>query len=278
MNSPLQQFVKLHRARLTVAGTAVRIVHQSDVVRTAGSQTLDPYIAQRALIFYRSITNIIMDLQQGYPLNTFKETLARIPQSESFRTSHFGEIAACLFAEEVVGLKRLYSKLSLLTAENANANKMDLLLYDPGKVPLEFVLGEVKCSAKSISDGDPPRHHESCFASLFKSMREYTTTDLEFDLAAIKDRLNDSDIPQGDKARIIDALRPYSQRRVRYAGFVVIDASTRRDDEAQVLATRASDKEWDVDLVGFESYSAISESVYKRLEGVLEALRRACSP
>lgn len=276
MSPPLQQLIKIHRAKLATHGTAVRIVYHTELIRKNAAISLDAYIAERAPAIYRPIAKAVNDLRHGFYLNTFKETLARIPTAETFQSSHFGEIAACLFAEEVLGLKKLYNKLSLLTAENSNAFKMDLLLYDDTKSAIEFVFGEVKSSAKSVADGDPPRHDVSCYPSLFKSLREYTDADQEFDLAAIKDRLDQSD----DKVRaaILTALQPYGTKSIRYAGFVTIDSATRRDKETGVLLTRASPKKFDVDLICIEDYSAVAVSVFNRLNDILSALRRACSP
>jgi hypothetical protein len=244
------------------------------VVPEASDLKLAAYIAERAPEFYRPISDIIRELEGGLPLSVLKETLARLPTAESFQSSHFAEIAASLFAEEIMGLKRIYSKLSTLTAENANGYKMDLLLYDPNTEPVELVFGEVKSSDK-MPTPDPAGHDQSCYASLFNSLREYGEDDLAFDLAAIKDRLGH--VSEADRERLRAILKPYTPRTVRYAGFVLIDDGTFRSEEAAVLACRKSDKTFEVDLVGVDGYSASAKSAFDRLHTVLEALRSACS-
>lgn len=274
MPSGLSNFITTHRAKLTFASSGVRIVHRSAVAAEASGLKLAAYIADRAPEYYRSISDIIRELEGGPPLTVLKETLARLPTAESFQSSHFGEIAASLFAEEVMGLRRIYSKLSTLTAENANGYKMDLLLYDPSTDPITLVFGEVKSSDKAPGS-DPAGHDRSCYASLFDSLREYSQEDLAFDMGAIKDRL--SSLPESDRERIRAVLKPYTPREIRYAGFVVIDDGTFTQDEAAILSSRKSDKVFDVDLLGVDGYSVTAQGAFGRLRNVLDALRSACS-
>jgi Cap4 SAVED domain len=260
------QFVETARVQLTWEGlTCVRAVLQSEIVRVSPlSNQLDGYMAGVVPYYYRDPADIARSIPESLFTTAIRDTLSRLPKAESFRESHFGEIMAGVFAEEMLGLRLLYSKLSLLSTENANANKMDLVLYDPRDEPIEFVLAEVKSSPKHSTDGLPAGHDKSCFASLFRSLRDYHEDDQSFDLAVAKDRL--SRVPEEDRARVRAALDPYSGSKVRYAGFCVIDTSTRDRDEASVLATRESSKEFDVDLLCVAELPHVIETVYRHLE------------
>jgi len=276
MPGSLARFLRLHRMRLSFSEAELRAVYRSTLANVEDPPSLASLLANQAVPFYRPIPALVEDLEGGLPLSTFKEALARLPTAPSFRSSHFGEIVACIFAEEVLGLRRIYSKLSLLTAENANAFKMDLLMYDPSTDPWEVVLCEVKSSPKHADDGMPPRHDTSCYADVFNSLRGYDADDLSFDLAAARDRLGH--LPAGDRERLKAALRPYSsQQTLRYAAAAVIDESTFNADEARILATRNSPKEFEVDVVGLDGYASTADEVFARLDGVLKALRDACS-
>jgi len=268
----LQPFLRIARAKITPIDGAARIVYRSELVRSTADATLESFFSDRAPLFYRDVASIASRLEEGYFLTAFSETLARLPDSPRFQESHFGEIAACIFAEEVLGLRRIYSKLTLLTAENANAYKMDLLLYKPSTDPLEFVFGEAKISTKSVEDSNPPRHDTSIFASLFDSMREYKESDLHFDLSAASDRL--AALPGEDQARIRAALQPYAERRITYAGFIAIDVETYHEAEASVLQTRGSTKKFDVDVLCVERLQEVASAVYT----TLDTLRAQCSP
>jgi len=195
-----------------------------------------------------------------------RETLSRIPSAESFRESHFCEIVSGIFAEEVMGLTRIYSKLTLLTAENANAYKMDLVLCRPAANPVEFVFAEVKSSCK---DTIPANHDKSCFADLFTSFNGYLSADLEFDLTSARDQVEA--LPSEYRSKVRRALLPYGSRVLTYAGFVVIDSSTFDPLESRILATRKNKKEFDVDLLCIETLRDVSHTTYSILEKQLES-------
>jgi hypothetical protein len=179
---------------------------QSTFAASGDGIVLSEYVADRAPLFYRRLEYVVNDLKAGLFLTAFRDTLAKLPTAESFQESHFGEIVAGLFAEDITPLRRLYSKLSLLTAENANAFKMDLLLCNPKATPVEFVFGEVKSSSKSPSDGLPAGHDASIYKKLFESFNKYEKGDLEFDLTAARD--NVEALPAADTERVKDALLP----------------------------------------------------------------------
>jgi hypothetical protein len=264
------QFVRVQRASFTHHKELVRAVYVSELHKSAGESALAGYISDKAPLFYRDPAKILKGLEEGYFLTPFKETLLRLPISESFRESHFGEITAAIFAQEVVGLRKIYSKLSLLTAENANAFKMDLILFDPNTDPITLIFGEVKSSSKSAADGLPAKHDGSCFASLFKSLNSYSPEDLEFDLTTAKDNIDA--LPEPERSKVKNALLPYAATPLKYAGFTVIDTATRDADEVAMLGTRKADKNWDVDVICVDEYLAVATKVYERLD----AIRQAC--
>ncbi len=265
----LLHFIRAKRELIDGGKAGVRIVYRSEIVRDGPQHQLDEYISDRAPLFYRPLEAIIADLTAGLFMTAMKSTLSKLPSSESFQNSHFGEIVAGLFAEEVLGLRRIYSKLAQLTTENANANNMDLLMYDPSSSPMRFVFGEVKCSPKAAVNGLPANHHNSCFADMFRSMKSYSRSAQNFDLVAARDNLGK--IPEGDRERVRSALTPYSGSTVHYAGFALIDTSTYSIDEAQVLRTRKSEREFEVDLVCLESFSHVARLVYKSLQEPLKS-------
>ena len=265
-------FVRTHRVRLTATGSVLRTVHWSDVGREVPQGTLQEYVCDRLPLFYRDPEAVANTLRDGYFITAVKETLRRLPMAESFQESHFGEIVAALFAEDVLGLRRLYSKLTYLSTQNSNAYKMDLVLCDLSADPVEFVFAEVKSSMKDATHDGPPFHSASCYASIFASLNDYGDEDREFDLQAARDHLvNFSDT---DRIRIRTALLPYPAPRVRYAAFAVIDSATRDDDDMSVLATRVNSKNFEVDVIGVETLSAVVEESWTFLSSLRERLNR----
>jgi len=265
----LPSFLKASRISLQLNGKAVRKVLQSEALSVSPKDQilLAKYISSKAPLFYRNLDKIASEMASSQHFGAvIKETLARIPIEPSYRESHFCEIVSGIFAEEVVGLKRIYSKLTLLSAENSNAYKMDLVLFRPNTDPLEFVFGEVKSSHKTSI---PPNHHKSCFADLFNSFNGYKAADLNFDLGAAQDHVEA--LPSDEREKVKAALRPYGNRIVTYAGYIVIDSSTFLIEEAKVLGTRKNDKEFDVDLICVETLKDVSSGTFSILDQQLKA-------
>ena len=218
-------------------------------------------MADRAPLYYRSPDKVAEMLHEGLFRTAFVETVRRLPTASHFRDSHFGEILSAVFAEEVVGWRLLYSKLRLATAENSNPYKMDLLFLDPENDVPTVILGEVKSSMKSLT---PAGHEKSCYPSLFDSLRNYSENDLQYDLTAARDQVDQLPANEREKAR--RALKPYGGGAIRYAGFLVIDAATREDGETSMLASRKSEKEFDIDLVCVDELSEVCGSTYEMLD------------
>ena len=221
-------------------------------------------IADRAPLFYRSPDQIAELLKEGYFRTAFREALRKLPTSAHFQASHFAEILSAMVAQELMGWRLIYSKLKLLTAENANAYKMDLVFFDPCQAEPTLVLGEVKSSMKS---DHPANHHKSCYPAIFDSLRTYSDTDLAYDLTAARDNIDS--LPDDERQIVRNALLPYATPNIVYAGFVVIDTDTRTEKETAMLATRKSLKVFDIDLLCVDEVASVSESTY----GILEAMR-----
>lgn len=241
-----------------------RVVHRAEVAREGTTSSLEDYMADRAPYYYKD-PNQVADLFKGpYFLSAIRKVLLKLPKAASFRESHFGEIMAAVYGEEILGLQLLYSKLAGLTSENANAYKMDLLFFRPGAAPAEFVFAEVKSSMKTAAEGLPAEHDKTCFSNLFSSFKRYGDGDLEFDLAAIEERLGD--IPEPDRAEIRRSLLPHQEREVRFAGFCVIDDSTHDSKESSLLATRKSKRSFNVDLLCVAELPAVVDATFAQLD------------
>jgi hypothetical protein len=265
----LTSFISTSRVELQFNGRrAVRRVSRSDIVRAADPGVLEHYMAERIPTYYRDPDSIAADLRDGYFLRAIADTLARLPEADSFRDSHFGELIATEFAIAAMGLRLLYSKLRLLTAENSNAYKMDVVLYDPETDPIELVFLEVKSSFKEAG-GTAPGHDRSIYKALFDSLNAYAKSDLRYDLTAARDRL--ADIRTDDRQRVTDALTQYGGPTVRYAGVCSIDIETFVSDEASLLATRSNQKNFDVELLCVAEFAQVIDATYAKLEAIRDA-------
>lgn len=261
---PLTRFVSIARDVLTCSGTAVRIGHISEIHEKVDEDLIYEYLADELPFFYRNIEDIVSSLRDGYFRTTIRDTLNKLPKAKSFKESHMGEIISAIFARDVLGLKILYKKLTLLTAENSNAYKMDLVLYRIDGDVVYIIFGEVKMSAKSsVTAGKT--HKNSIYPSLFSSIKQYETKDRDFDLAAAKDQIKYLDLPE--REIIAEALKPYSgKKKIEYAGFIVIDLLTKDIKDMEMLLTKPSNKEFNVDVICVQNLSDNIINSYEALE------------
>lgn len=265
-------YLRLTRARLAQGKSPhVRAVYRSEIVRAPEKgEPFERWMIGKVPLYYRRPEAIADSFTRATDFRKpLRDTLRRLPSAASFQASHFGEIVAGVFTEQVLGLSLLYSKLSLLSAENANANNMDLVLYDALPKDLEFVFAEVKSSVKP--GPDPAAHDKGTFKKLFESFNAYKDKDREFDLAVIEERLQE--LPAGDAERVLAALSIDGDPVVRYAGVCVIDAATQSDDESSVLATRKNDKKFDVDVICVAELGAVASATYGQLEEMAHLVR-----
>jgi hypothetical protein len=261
----LQNYVHVARARVQPGdGDTARAVYRSEIIRAPdGDEPLEQWLTGKVPFYYRDPAEIARSFQRATDFRKpIRDTLLRLPSAASFQESHFGEILAAVFCEQILDLKRLYSKLALLSAENTNAHKMDLVLYEELKDTVAFVLAEVKSSTKQ--GPAPARHDRGCFAELFRSLNDYREQDLEFDLAVIEDRMRE--MPDEDAQRIRRALQPDADTEIRYAGVCVIDSSTHREQETRVLSSRAAKRDFDVELLCVAELSEVASLTYARLQ------------
>lgn len=234
----LPYFILERRIRISCSDGFVQIREgfRTCIADRQGDDMLYQYVADRLPLFYRTAEAIADDLRSGQRfLTPFRDTLRRLPTSKGHQKSHFGEVLASIFAEEVLGYRLLYSKLSLLTAENTNPYKMDVLLVDMDTDPLVFYLLEAKCSTQVPHHGQRVYHKHGIYKGLIRSLREYEGKDRSFDLSAARDRL--SNFSEAEAKRIKEALIPPPTPTVKTLGVAAIDIlSEHVDDTDYVLS------------------------------------------
>jgi hypothetical protein len=238
-------------------------------VREANGYRLARYMADRAPTFYRDPRLIIEKIRQGYPDTAMQAVYRRLPTREGFQKSHFGEILSAVFAEEQLEWRPIYSKLSVTTSENSNANKMDVLMYVPDTNPLKFVFIEVKSSQRICLTKKRAYHNSGCYKDLFDTLEGHSENDKEFDLDAVESNIDK--IRESDRDIIRDTLVPYGPKIVTYAGFCVIDASTKDDGELQFLALQPHSKDIDVDVIAIDNLPKLTGDTWARLDRIRRA-------
>jgi hypothetical protein len=150
----IKDFVVAQEVGLTCSFTGVSLVRSGwrVVLDDNAKQTLPRYAAGKISYYYRIPKNIGADFAAEHDaIEMIQSLLHRLPTQDKFRNSHFGEIMCAVYMQEALGLKRLYSKLTLLTAENTNAHKMDAFFVDLSTTPYTYVAVEAKSSIQPTS-------------------------------------------------------------------------------------------------------------------------------
>ena len=260
----LTVFVKSLPRPVKLLGSALRNVRICEIIEKVDDLEIYTFFANKIPYFYRDIEDIIRDIKAGFFVQAVKDTLNRMPEEQSFKESHMGEIIASQFARDMSNLKLMYSKLKLLTTENGNVYKMDLVLYCIDGENVEIVFVEVKMSPKNTLTR---KHSKSVYPSLFDSLREYEVKDREFDISLARDQIKNLLDP--DRTILENALMPYSRKMTySYLGIIVIDMATIDEDDMQILYTRSSNKKFEIDVVCIENLAINIDKSYKMLKSM----------
>src|SRR3989442_10617363 len=129
-------------------GTAVlRKGWRTLLADSVGKEYLAHLIAGQIPYYYRKPENIAADFSRRHnALDMIMELANKAPKTAKFRQSHCGEIFCSLYVEQVLGFRRLYSKLALTTSEDTNVHKMDAFFVDVTKTPFTYLEVEAKTS------------------------------------------------------------------------------------------------------------------------------------
>lgn len=220
------------------AGTQrVRDGKRSTLAPTAAGMSLGYYISGLLPFHYRTPENIGLDFAAGHhAIEMVYSLFASLPTTTKFQTSHCGEILASDFVEKVLGYKRLYSKLTLTTAEDTNVHKMDGFFVDLSKEPFHYLLVEAKASVLPTQASSFSGHRHGLLPRMIASIGEYTLGDKRFDLTKIRDNLEEFD--PNVAAQIRKDLVPPGPINSTFLGIAVINATTvNQPDDDFILVT-----------------------------------------
>jgi len=184
--------------------------------------------------YYRSPEKIGNEFKARHnALEMLIDLAVKMPTSEKFQRSHCGEILCSIYLEDILGLKRLYSKLTLTTAENTNVHKMDAFFVDTTDKKFEYYAVEAKCSVLPTATSQFSGHRHGILKQMIASLDGYSDIDERFDFAAIRDNLEDGVYSDKEKAQIRKDLIPPGPERLTTLGIAAINLCTvsERDDD-----------------------------------------------
>ena len=111
---------------------------------------------------------------------------SQAPTIPKFQNSHSGEILSSVYLEKVLGYRRLYSKLTMTTAENTNVHKMDGFFVKTDKDPYHYLFVEGKTSVHPTGSSTFKGHRYGLLKQMVRSIGKYVPGDERFDFTRIQ--------------------------------------------------------------------------------------------
>jgi len=194
---------------------------------TPNDRDLPYYIAGQIPFFYRSPDKIADEFRQrSNALDLVVDLATKAPTNPKFQQSHCGEIIAALYLEDILGFRRLYSKLTLTTSENTNVHKMDGFFVDTGQSPYLYIAVEAKSSILPTERSGFSGHRYGILNQMIKSLGKYSVIDKRFDLTVIRDNLEKFAFSIEEQSQIRKDLLPPGPSNLINIGMATINKST----------------------------------------------------
>lgn len=204
-----------------------------------GDWSVAHHVAGQLPYFYREPKSIARDFQERRnALDMIRDMVVKLPTTPKFQQSHFGEVLSSIFLEDVLGLRRLFCKLTMTTSENTNVHKMDGFFVDTSTSPFTFFAVEAKSSVLPTVRTKRRSHRSGILKEMTASLENYGPVDERFDFTTIRDNLEHGF--SGDEAsEIRDELVPPGPHTLRRIGFAVINECTINQDDDDYILTQA---------------------------------------
>lgn len=272
--SKLKNFIA-HEIELSASEDGVEAVRQGRRVVLADDHngySLGKYLAGQLPQHYRSLEGITADILSGD--STLEAVLAMIscmPTVASFQNSHCGEIAAAHYIEDYLGYRRLYSKLTMTTAENTNAHKMDGLFVKTTCDPFEYLFVEVKCSVLPTDKTPTKTHRSGILKQMIESLDCYHQDDPRFEYTRIRDNLDKSFTPSESKS-IRSDLTPPGPENLRFLGVSVTNRVTVNPGDDDFILSNACSLDFNYHAIAVTDLAALAHDAYGKWAATKEAL------
>jgi hypothetical protein len=245
--------------------TVVRSGWRSILNDVASDHNLHKYLAGQIPYFYRSPDKIAADFQARHDaLEMIIDLTTKLPTSPKFQNSHCGEILCALYLEDVLKLRRLYSKLTLTTSENTNVHKMDGFFVDTTTSPYSYIAVEAKSSVLPTAKSKFTGHRHGILGQMIESLGNYSQHDTRFDYVAIRDNL-DSHFTS-DEAKTIKAdLVPPGPNQLSYFGMAAFNQSTVHQKDDDFILTEQCANNFSYRALAVTDLSQLAQNAYQAL-------------
>lgn len=247
---------------------AVRNGQRTRLAESIATGTLPHHIAGQLPYFYRTPANLEREFAEELgnrrnALDILYDLTIKMPTTPKFQQSHFGEILAALFLEQIMGLRRLMCKLTLTSSENTNVHKMDGFFVDLSTSPYTFVAVEAKSSILPTELTSVRAHKHGILKHMIESLNTYGSVDERFDFTVIRDNLEH--FSPEESRRIKAQLFPPGPENMLRLGMAVINECTVRVDDDDYILTEPCDLDFNFRAITVTNLAALAQTSYSKI-------------
>lgn len=255
--------------------TALRRARRATLKQTASGMTLSRYLGGLIPYHYRKPENIGADFGAGHDaLEMILSLFTQAPTTPKFQNSHCGEILSSVYIEKVLGYKRLYCKLTLLTAENTNAHKMDGFFVCTDSIPFHYLFVEAKSSILPTGSSKFKGHRYGIFKQMINSIGKYASVDERFDLTRIRDNLESHFTPEIQK-QIRSDLIPPGPENASFLGVSVTNSSTMSSLDDDFILSSPCSRSFDFAGLLVNDLATLAKEAYEYGDEIQKAIEKA---
>lgn len=269
-------FISEAALRIATDGvTAVRTGFRTVLSDEAKEVTLARHLSGQLPYYYRKLESVVDDFQSRHDaLDIMIDLMGTAPQSPKFRNSHCGEILAGHYVEEKLGLRRLYSKLTMTTSEDTNAHKMDGLFVDLSSDPFDYVFVEAKASTLPTETTATKTHRAGLLKNMIASLDSYVTEEPRMEFIRIRENLQ-GDFEPSDREQILSDFRGIGPD-LKYLGASVTNAVTINDADDDFILSEASACDFDYYAIVVTDLKKLAEESFGFWDEIGAAVKK-CS-
>ena len=262
-----EALISLSDKTLSAKRTGFRAVLKDSV----NGYSLSKYVGGQMPYYYRKLDSVVADFESGNnALEAVCDLMSTAPTEASFRNSHCGEIIASLYVGEKVGVRRLYSKLTMTTSENTNPHKMDALFVDMSTDDYECIFVEAKSSILPTEATPKAYHRHGILKQMLESLHGYGTAHPRMEMVRIRENLENT-FEKTEREKILNDLRPPGPE-LGFLGVSVTNAPTVSPKDDDFILSSDCSVPFSYHAVVVTNLESIASEAYSKWDAVKAAV------
>lgn len=233
---------------------------------------LSRYIGGKLPYHYRTPEKIGEDFGAEHDaLEMVWSLFAQAPTTPKFQNSHCGEILSSIYLEEVLGYRKLYSKLTLTSSENTNVHKMDGFFVNTDGDEFEYLLVEAKSSILPTEKTKFSGHRHGILKQMLESIEGYSKDDERFDFAKIRDNLSKG-FSEKEARQIKRDLIPPGPLKCSFLGVAVVNSSTVHGADDDFILSSANSYPFNFSAIVVDDLAKLASESYLHGKTIMEVI------